>query len=43
MATFGSAAWPEKFAQLGGDDAVRLAGNPAWVDYLRRMVTVATQ
>jgi uncharacterized protein (TIGR03083 family) len=26
-----------------GDDAVKLAGDPAWVDYLRRMLTEVTQ
>jgi hypothetical protein len=26
-----------------GDDAVRLAGDPAWAGYLRRMVAVATR
>ena len=26
-----------------GDDAVRLAGDPAWADYLRRLLAVVTQ
>jgi hypothetical protein len=26
-----------------GDDAVRMAGDPAWADYLRRMLAVLTQ
>jgi hypothetical protein len=26
-----------------GDDAVRMSGDAAWADYLRRMLAVATQ
>ena len=26
-----------------GDDAVRVTGDPAWADYLRRMLIAATQ
>jgi hypothetical protein len=51
---FGSARWPEEFAQMKGEhlagedgraghDAVRLTGDPAWDDYLRRMLAAVTQ
>jgi len=26
-----------------GDDAVRMTGDPAWADYLRRLLTAVTQ
>jgi hypothetical protein len=43
--------WPDDFAELpgghlaadGGHDAVQLSGDPAWADYLRRMLSEVTQ